>query len=497
MSIYQAIQDFVELAVINGAIEAMDKIYLRNHLIHFLGVNDWEQPEVTETTQEAIVLMDKMLAYATDHQQVTQSELAYYEAALMDFITPSPSQINRDFWKQYKEKPELATHYFYALAKEINQVKTREIAKNIAFRHQTTYGELEITINLSKPEKDPKVIASEKTQKQATYPACALCIENEGLYGGGGNPARSNHRVIRLSLDDKRWGFQYSPYAYYNEHAIVFNETHQPMKISQQTFANLLDFLDVFPHYMIGSNADLPIVGGSILSHDHYQAGRHEFPMMKATIRQAVKLDNYPEITAGIVNWPMSVLRLKSQDKAALLSASRQILADWRQYDDKGLQITAVTADGVQHHTITPIATKVDDDYMLDLVFRDNNTSSTFPDGIFHPHKALHHIKKENIGLIEVMGLAILPPRLKNELKEVEKYLLDQPNEIAMRHLDWAKQLQSKVKVTDDDVHLRVQEAVGDVFEEVLQDAGVFKDNEAGLAGFLNFISFINQQNES
>lgn len=492
MSKYQTIQKFIDTAEKNGVIHALDKLYLRNQLIHFLGMADWEEPESDSGEENSLVLMDDLLKIAKENKQFDETESEVYEAALMDFITPNPSQINQEFWKKYEEQPEKATDYFYQLARQVNQVKTRDIAKNIAFTHQSKYGELEITINLSKPEKDPKVIALEKVKQTSSYPKCALCIENEGLYGGGNQPARSNHRVIRLLLGGKKWGFQYSPYAYYNEHAIVFNETHQPMIINEKTFDNLLNFLDVFPHYMIGSNADLPIVGGSILTHDHYQAGRYVFPMMKASIRQAVSLRKYPDIQAGIVDWPMSVLRLKSSHKASLIAASTDILAAWRQYDDERLQIVSKTSDGVQHHTVTPIAWKSGESYVLDLVLRDNNTSEAYPDGIFHPHQSRHHIKKENIGLIEVMGLAILPPRLKTQLREIEKYLLDQPSDIADSHLKWARQLKSTLTVTQENVGDQVQQAVGVVFEAVLQDAGVFKDNETGYNGFDRFIQAIN-----
>ncbi|GHU36488.1 galactose-1-phosphate uridylyltransferase [Bacilli bacterium] len=493
MSIYQTIQNFVELAIKNGAIEAMDSVYLRNQLLHFLGMNDWEQPEATQTESDALTLMDQLLSAAHENQQFDTIDAACYEAALMDFVTPNPSQINRQFWQKYRENPDCATDYFYTLAREINQVKTRDIAKNIAFKHATQYGDLEITINLSKPEKDPKMIAAAKAQATTSYPKCLLCLENEGLYGGGNHPARSNHRFIRLALNQANWGFQYSPYAYYPEHAIIFHEKHQMMKMNRLAFENLLEFLDVFPHYMIGSNADLPIVGGSILTHDHYQAGKYRFPMMKAAIRQDIQLKKYPEIKAGLVNWPMSVLRLQSRNKEELLTASAEILEKWQHYSDVPLQIIALTADGVQHHTVTPIARKEGETYILDLVFRDNNTSEAFPDGIFHPHPALQHIKKENIGLIEVMGLAILPPRLKAELKEVERYLLGQPNQIDKSHLPWAEELKKTTQVTEADVQYQVQQAVGEVFEKVLQDAGVFKDDAQGKLGFDRFIDFINE----
>ncbi|MFK4939719.1 UDP-glucose--hexose-1-phosphate uridylyltransferase [Lactococcus petauri] len=492
MEKYQAVQEFINLAEKNHRIETLDKIYWRNQLLHFLGMNDWDEPQVTEE-HDALTLMDQLMILARDNQAFSPEEEEFYEAALMDFISPTPSQINREFWKNYQESPKKATDYFYGLTQEINQVKTRDIAKNIAFNYHSKYGDLEITINLSKPEKDPKAIAAAKFVKDSSYPACALCIENEGLYGGGNKAARSNHRLIRLKLQDEEWGFQYSPYAYYNEHSIVLNNLHKPMKINRRSFSNLLDFLDLFPHYMIGSNADLPIVGGSILTHDHYQAGRHEFPMAKAKLREQVAFKAFPEVAVGIVNWPMSVVRLSSEDKGQLLTLADYILKKWQQYSDTSIDVIAHSADGTPHHTITPIARKREGAYEMDLVLRDNNVNETYPDGIFHPHADLHHIKKENIGLIEVMGLAVLPPRLQNELQEVEQYLLGKPHHMKDMHLPWAQELKNQGDFTEENVSEYVREAVGAVFTRVLQDAGVFKDDKAGYAGFKRFIDFINE----
>lgn len=495
MAIYQTIQDFINLALENGAIDTLDELYLRNQLLHFLGFNDWgEDVDKESHERDALILMDELLEAADKNGVIPEGGIEFYESALMDFITPRPSRVNHDFWENYRVSPEKATQYFYSLAKQINQVRTRDIARNIAFNHATNYGELEITINLSKPEKDPKAIAAAKLVKSSSYPACQLCLENEGFYGIGNKPARSNHRIIQLVINDEQWGFQYSPYAYFNEHSILLNAKHQPMEINKRAFDNLLGFLDKFPTYMIGSNADLPIVGGSILTHDHYQAGRHEFPMAKAEIREQVELTDFPEVSAGLVNWPMSVLRLSSANQAELSKAADDVLKKWQVYSDESLQITAVTTDGVLHHTITPIARIRDGRYEMDLVLRDNNTSQEFPDGIFHPHPELHHIKKENIGLIEVMGLAILPARLKNELAEVEKYLLNQENQLNEIHKPWAETLKKTDKFTPENVHEKVQQAVGEVFDQVLQDAGVFKNDTRGQEGFLKFIDFINQK---
>ncbi|MFC4651875.1 UDP-glucose--hexose-1-phosphate uridylyltransferase [Lactococcus nasutitermitis] len=495
LTIYQVIENFIQLGVENGTIQELDVTYLRNQLLHFIGIDDWQIPKEKKLETDSLLLMDRLLAYAQEKGKSVEEEKEAYEAALMDFITPAPSKINMDFWEKYQHSPDKATDYFYTLAKQVNQVKTRDIARNILFKHQTKYGELEITINLSKPEKDPKAIAAEKERKiqSISYPLCQLCMENEGFFGGNGQAARSNHRIVRLKLGDEEWGLQYSPYAYYNEHSIVLNEKHQPMKINQKTFVNLFSFLEQFPHYMIGSNADLPIVGGSILTHDHYQAGRHDFPMAKTDIREKVKLKDFPEMSAGILNWPMSVLRLTSARKEELIEASQMILEKWKIYDDKDLNILSQTSDGVVHHTITPIAYKHGESYEINLVLRDNNVSDEFPDGIFHPHPELHHIKKENIGLIEVMGLAILPPRLKEELKEVEKYLINESNEMKAIHQRWVNELKSKDNFTPENVEKKVREAVGEVFSQVLQDAGVFKDNQKGQDGFRRFIAFLNK----
>ncbi|RZI49141.1 UDP-glucose--hexose-1-phosphate uridylyltransferase [Lactococcus kimchii] len=494
MSIYQTVQDFINIGIKNGAIDSLDEIYTRNQLLHFIGLHDWEEVDNCSSEVDSLALMDKLLEEAQTNNIFTPDEREFYESALMNVITPLPSKVNHTFWKKYEKGPEVATDYFYGLSKQINQVKTRDTARNIAFIHPTQYGDLQITINLSKPEKDPKIIAATKKLTESDYPTCQLCVENEGFYGIGNKAARSNHRIVRVNLNGKKWGFQYSPYAYFNEHSILLNEQHTPMVINRQAFDNLLEFLDLFPQYTVGSNADLPIVGGSILTHDHYQAGKNGFPMAKAVIKEEVYLSRFPEIKVGIVKWPLSVLRMSGKDKMILLNAADEVLRKWKSYSDESLNIIATTSSEVQHHTITPIARMSNGCYELDLVLRDNNVSEEFPDGIFHPHPELHHIKKENIGLIEVMGLAVLPARLKGELAEIEKYLLGQENQLNEIHKAWADDLKARENFTQENVHEKVQQAVGDVFERVLQDAGVFKDNEAGLAGFRKFIDFFNAQ---
>ncbi|MFV0556503.1 MAG: UDP-glucose--hexose-1-phosphate uridylyltransferase [Lactovum sp.] len=487
----QVIQSFIELALKNQRIQIEDVIYHRNQLLHFLGLTSFTEVEAISDL-ETQDLVSELLDIARGTGRLTDENFEGYQAALMDFICPLPSRLNQIFWEKYKTSAHQATDYFYQLAIEVDQVKQTAISKNIHFIYESSYADLEITINLSKPEKDPKVIASEKLLPASNYPSCVLCTENEGLYGGGKKAARSNHRLIRLSLNNEDWAFQYSPYAYYNEHSILLHKYHQPMKINQRTFKNLLDFLDIFPHYMIGSNADLPIVGGSILSHDHYQAGRHDFPMAKARNRKSFDLLGFPEVKSNIVDWPMSVFRLTSSDKSQLLAAANKIHEKWKLYNDESLEIRAKGMDGTEHHTITPIARKSGINYELDLVLRDNNVSDTYPDGIFHPHPNLHHIKKENIGLIEVMGLAILPARLEKELAEVEKFLLKEEHKMAAIHQAWAEDLAKTQEFTAENVREKLRQAVGSVFLQVLEDAGTFKNNKSGQISFQKFIDFIN-----
>jgi UDPglucose--hexose-1-phosphate uridylyltransferase len=397
--------------------------------------------------------------------------------------------VNAYFAQYYSKDPVQATDYFFKLSKDNDYIKTREIARNIIFPAKTEYGELEITINLSKPEKDPKWIAAERKLKKVGYPECMLCMENEGYKGRLNYPARTNHRIIRMNLDGESWGFQYSPYAYYDEHCIILSEEHRPMKITKATFQRLLKITEVLPHYFVGSNADLPIVGGSILSHDHYQGGRHTFPMAVAEMERTIELSAFPTVTAGIVKWPMSVIRLQGKSQRDLVEAAQMIFEKWQVYSDDALQITAASEDGTPHHTITPIARRKEGLFEIDLVLRDNNVSEEFPEGIFHPHPDVQHIKKENVGLIEVMGLAVLPPRLEPELKEVEKYLLNEANEIAEYHVAWADELKRVNTITQENVTEVVQKAVGAAFARVLEDAGVFKRDVEGQEGFTRFIN--------
>lgn len=475
----------------NPQFQDLDRVYLQNQILTLIGADDFDEV-VGIATNQPIELANQLVDYAVEHQAIADNQPAreILEAQLLNLITPPPSYVNQHFWNLYQESAQAATKYFYHLSTANDYVKTAQIAKNIKFPVATEYGDLEITINLSKPEKDPKAIAAAATAAPSSYPACQLCMTNEGYRGRLNYPARSNHRIVRFNLNGQTWGFQYSPYAYFNEHCIFLDSVHEPMHINRQTFCNLFAIISKFPHYFVGSNADLPIVGGSMLSHEHYQGGRHVFPMNQAQVERAFQWSAYPEIKLGVVKWPMSVIRLTGANQAQLINAATTILAQWQNYSDESQSIIAHASDGTPHHTITPIANKVDGEYQLDLVLRDNQTSTAYPDGIFHPHQDVQHIKKENIGLIEVMGLAILPGRLLNELSEVSKYLLDQPNQIAAMHQPWADQLKAKYanQLTTDNVDQIVREEVGHIFARVLEDAGVFKRTTVGQAAFDKFI---------
>lgn len=481
---------FITEVISESSFEEMDRIYLTNRVLARVGDGVLE---VETELDDLIDIKDQLVEEAVRLETIEDSQTAreILGAELMDLITPAPSQLNRDFWTTYASNPEQAVADFYHLSQKNDYIKIKAIAKNIAFKAPTAYGDLEITINLSKPEKDPKEIAAAKKAKTSHYPTCQLCFENEGYQGRLDHPARSNHRIIRFDLVGQEWGFQYSPYAYFNEHCIFLDSKHTPMTISRATFERLLDIVEIFSSYFAGSNADLPIVGGSILTHDHYQGGRHTFPMEKANLDKVFTFVGFETVEAGIVNWPMSVLRLKSTDKAALIKLSDTILQKWRAYSDPTVQILA-ESNGEQHHTITPIARRKKGKFELDLVLRDNQTSKEHPDGIYHPHKDVQHIKKENIGLIEVMGLAILPPRLKNELKEVEEFLLGQREEVAPYHQAWADQLKAHhPDVTLESAQTIVRASVGRIFKRVLEDAGVYKRTKEGQAAFMRFIESI------
>ena len=482
------VEKFVTKVIAESTFEELDRIYLSNRVLALVGDGVLE----VETDQDNLIDLKDQLVEEAVRLEMIEDSLAAREilgADLMDLVTPCPSQVNRDFWATYAQSPEQAIADFYQLSQKNDYIKLKAIAKNIAYRVPSDYGELEITINLSKPEKDPKEIAAAKLVKSSNYPQCQLCMENEGYHGRVNHPARSNHRIIRFDISGQEWGFQYSPYAYFNEHCIFLDSKHRPMAISRQSFERLLAIVEQFPGYFAGSNADLPIVGGSILTHDHYQGGHHVFPMEVAPLQKSFTFEGFESVKAGIVQWPMSVIRLTSDSKEDLTELADKILLAWRQYSDPSVQVLAEN-NGTPHHTITPIARKRDGQFELDLVLRDNQTSPEHPDGIYHPHKDVQHIKKENIGLIEVMGLAILPPRLKEEVEQVAAYLVGEDVLVADYHQEWADELKdSHPDLTDKDQALEiVQESVGKIFARVLEDAGVYKQTEEGQAAFMRFV---------
>ncbi|KIC05486.1 galactose-1-phosphate uridylyltransferase [Ligilactobacillus ruminis DPC 6832] len=479
------IRKFVEQVIEKSDYTELDKYYLYNHVLHLVGKCEKECQEASIIDVKDALVEQAVLNQKIDDLSSSKDSLG---CELMDLITPIPSVLNQRFNEMYAQDKKRAIADFYELSKADDYVKTKAIAKNIYFKTPTDYGNLEITINLSKPEKDPKQIALAKKLAPSGYPLCQLCMENEGYYGRFDHPARTNHRIVRFNLGEEVWGFQYSPYAYFNEHCIFLDGKHEPMVVSKETFSNLLEIVEKFPGYFAGSNADLPIVGGSILTHEHYQGGRHVFAMEEAPVERSFRFAGFENVSAGIVKWPMSVIRLNGSDKAELVALSAKILDSWRKYSDEKVNVKAFDGD-VLHHTITPIARMKNGNYELDLVLRDNQTSEEYPDGIFHPHKDVQHIKKENIGLIEVMGLAILPPRLKDELVEVGKHILGTSNEMKEYHRVWADEIkQNHPEATAENITEIVNQETGRVFARVLEDAGVYKRNKQGQEAFMRFV---------
>lgn len=475
-------EKFADQVIASGTYEPLDRIYVLNKIRGFVGDEDVEAKD-----DESVVSQLVDLAVKRGKIDDGQTAKEILNDQLYDLMTPTPSVVNHKFWEKYQQSPSSATDWFYNLCTSNDYVKVAAIKKNVVFDKPTKYGNLEITINLSKPEKDPKAIAAAAHDTAKKYPQCALCMENEGYKGRLGQAARSNHRIIRITVGGQQWGFQYSPYAYFHEHCIFLDSKHEPMEINRQTLINLVEIEKQFPAYFVGSNADLPIVGGSMLAHEHYQGGKHIFPMMKASIKKKLYFDEYPAVNAGIVNWPMSDIRLTSTDTEQLIDLGTHIIKVWDQYSDESLDIKAFDGE-LRHHTVTPIMHREGDKFVLDLVLRDNNTNDEYPLGIFHPHEKLWHIKKENIGLIEVMGRAILPARLKDELNEVKKFWLGAENKIADSHLPWAKEVQSRINITEDNVDEVMEQELANVFANVLENAGVFKDNTAGNEGWQRFI---------
>ena len=480
-----------------GLIEPCDSIYVYNRLLEIMRMDAPPAGEVPQAELPEILdaLCEDALARGVIEDGITARDL--FDTALMGAMTPYPHEIQAKFAGLYAQSPQAATDWYYRFAGDTNYIRRDRIARDRRWVYESEYGALDITINLSKPEKDPRAIAAAKNAPQSAYPKCQLCTENEGYAGRMNHPARQNHRPVPVTLCGQSWRFQYSPYVYYNEHCIVFSDSHRPMKIDGGSFRRLLDFVRQFPHYFVGSNADLPIVGGSILSHDHFQGGHYTFAMEKAPIETPLSFAGYQDITAGIVRWPMSVIRLDGEDPERLACLAEKILAAWRGYTDEAAVIYAET-DGTPHNTITPIARRRGALYELDLVLRNNLTTEEHPLGLYHPHEELHHIKKENIGLIEVMGLAVLPARLKNELAALEKALLSgadlRADAAIAAHADWAEQLREKYAFTPENTAEILQREVGAVFARVLEHAGVYARTEAGKAAFLRFVDAVNAE---
>lgn len=490
------IKRLVNYGVSSGLMPECERIYATNLILADFNEDEYIDTELEKN--ESTVLEDILNDLLSDaiKRGLIEDSIVYrdlFDTKLMNELTPRPAEVQREFFEKYNESPEKATEYFFDLSKKSNYIRTSRVERDLKWKVNTKYGDLDITINLSKPEKDPKAIAAARNAKQSAYPKCQLCIENEGYRGRVNHPARENHRIIPITINESKWGFQYSPYVYFNEHCIVFNGEHTPMKIERATFEKLFDFIDMFPHYFLGSNADLPIVGGSILSHDHFQGGHYTFAMEKAKVIEEFSVKGYEDVKAGIVKWPLSVIRLDGTDRERVIALADHILSKWRSYTDEEAFIFAET-DKTPHNTITPIARKRGEFYELDLALRNNITTEEHPLGVFHPHEELHHIKKENIGLIEVMGLAVLPSRLKTELSDLEEYILEnkdiRSNETLSKHADWVEGFLPNYKeITKDNIEGILKEEVGKVFCKVLEDAGVYKSDDEGLKHFRKFIS--------
>lgn len=491
--VYEAIKKLVTYGMETGLISEEEKIYSTNLILDVLKLDDYEEPEENYEKVELEPVLKELLDYAVEKGLIEDSVVYrdLFDTRLMNCLVPRPSQVIKTFKEKYAASPEEATNYYYKLSRDSDYIRRYRVCKDMKWVTKTEYGDIDITINLSKPEKDPKAIAAAKLAKQSGYPKCQLCRENEGYAGRTNHPARENHRIIPITINGGQWGFQYSPYVYYNEHCIVFNGQHVPMKVERATFVKLFDFIKLFPHYFIGSNADLPIVGGSILSHDHFQGGNYEFAMAKAPVEREFTVKGYEDVKAGIVKWPLSVIRLSCTDEKRIIDLADHILKAWRGYTDEEAYVFAET-DGEPHNTITPISRKRGDMYELDLALRNNITTPECPFGLYHPHNELHHIKKENIGLIEVMGLAVLPSRLKEEMEILSDYIVDgkdiRSNEKIEKHADWVDEFRPKYPVISaENVDAVLKEEIGIVFKKVLEDAGVFKRDVKGQAAFDRF----------
>ncbi len=489
----EQIAALVQYGIDTGLTPECEKIYTTNLLLDLFQEHDYEEPvSLPKAPLEDIL---KELLDEACRRELIPDSIAYrdlFDTRIMNCLVPRPAQIRQTFWEKYRTSSEEATDYFYKLSQDSDYIRRYRVCKDQKWKVSCEYGDIDITINLSKPEKDPRAIAAARNAKASSYPKCLLCMENEGYAGRVNHPARENHRIIPVTINDSGWGFQYSPYVYYNEHCIVFNGEHTPMKIDRAAFIKLFDFVKQFPHYFLGSNADLPIVGGSILSHDHFQGGNYTFAMAKAQIEHPFTIPGYEDVESGIVKWPLSVLRIRHRDEKRLIDLADHVLAVWRDYTDEDAFIFAHT-DGEPHNTITPIARKVGDTYELDLTLRNNITTEEHPLGVYHPHAKLHHIKKENIGLIEVMGLAVLPSRLKDEMALLKEAILAgrdiASDETLKKHADWvAAFLPRYDHVTEENIEEILQQEIGKVFVQVLEDAGVYKHTEEGRNAFLRFL---------
>lgn len=492
--LYKNIKKLVEYGVQTGLTPECERTYTTNLLLEIFKEDDYEdvsiEGEELDLEQILKALLDEAVARGLVEDSVVFRDL--FDTKLMNCLLPRPAQVQKTFWEEYERSPEAATEFFYRFSQDSDYIRRYRVKKDMKWKVDSPYGEIDITINLSKPEKDPKAIAAAGAAKASSYPKCQLCMENEGYAGRANHPARETHRIIPITINDSRWGFQYSPYVYYNEHCIVFNGQHVPMKIDRAAFVKLFDFVKQFPHYFLGSNADLPIVGGSILSHDHFQGGNYTFAMAKAPVEIPVTIPGYEDVEAGIVKWPLSVLRIRHADEKRLIDLADHVLQAWRGYTDEEAFIYAET-DGTPHNTITPIARKKGDMYELDLTLRNNITTEGHPLGVYHPHAQYHNIKKENIGLIEVMGLAVLPSRLKEELEILADYIVEgkdiRSNEKIAKHADWTDSFLPKYdSITKDNVMDILKEETGIVFTHVLEDAGVYKCTEEGRRAFMRFI---------
>lgn len=490
----ESISRLVQYGIETGLLPECEKIYATNLLLDLFHEDSYEEPEEKAENIDLESVLKELLDESVNRGLIEDS-IGYrdlFDTKMMNCLVPRPAQVQKEFWDAYEKSPEAATEYFYKLSQDSDYIRRYRVKKDKKWTVESPYGTIDITINLSKPEKDPKAIAAAKNAKNNAYPKCQLCMENEGYAGRLDHPARENHRIIPITINESKWGFQYSPYVYYNEHCIVFNGEHTPMKIDRAAFTKLFDFVKQFPHYFLGSNADLPIVGGSILSHDHFQGGHYTFAMAKAPIEKKVTIPGYEDVEAGIVKWPLSVLRIRHQDEKRLIDLADHVLKAWRGYTDEAAFIFAET-NGEPHNTITPIARMKDGMYELDLTLRNNITTEEHPLGVYHPHAQYHHIKKENIGLIEVMGLAVLPARLKDEIELLKEYILEgkdiRSNEKIEKHADWIEKfLPEYEEINADNIEEILQQEIGKVFVHVLEDAGVYKCTEEGREAFMRFI---------